>query len=241
MGCALFVRTYWRDLDWLALSLASIARFCRDFDDIVVVLPRRSEPWLRRTALPPVGRIEFCRDYRDDYLGQQATKLHADLFTDAEFICHVDSDCIFTRNVGPDELIVDGKPLIKMRAIGQLGRERPWQGPTESFLGSPVAFDFMCHPPFTFPRWLYARVREHAQAVHRMNLETYLERQPPRGFSEFNVLGALAWMRWPQSLTWIECAGQVPDAPCRWYWSWDRVDAGTRREIEALIDAPSAG
>jgi hypothetical protein len=241
MSCALFVRSYWRDLDWLALSLASVARFCRGFDDIVVVIPRRSEPWLRRVSLPHVARIEFCRDYRDDYLGQQATKLHADLFTDAQFICHVDSDCVFTRDVRPDDLIPDGKPLIRMRGMEQLGRERPWQKPTELFLGAPVELDFMCHPPFTFPRWLYAHVREHARTVHGADLETYLERQPPRGFSEFNVLGALAWMRWRSSFTWIDTGEDVADAPCRWYWSWDRVDPGTRREIEAIIETSGGG
>jgi hypothetical protein len=241
MGCALFVRSYWRDLDWLELSLASIGRFCRGFDELVVVLPRRSEPWLRRAALPPGARIELCRDYRDDYLGQQATKLQADTFTDAEYICHVDADCIFTRDLSPGDLIAGGKPRVRMRAIEQLGRERPWQRPTESFLGEPVAFDFMCHPPFTFPRWLYGCVRQHARDAHGVDLETYLDRQPPRGFSEFNVLGALAWTRWRPAFEWVEWSGAAIDAPCRWYWSWDRVGPDRRREIEALLAGPSGG
>src|ERR1700694_677382 len=97
VSCALFIRAYWKDLDWLELCLASRTRYCSGFHDVVVTIPRGSEPWLRRACLPRVARIEFCRDYRDDYLGQQSTKLHADTFTDADFICHVDADCIFVR------------------------------------------------------------------------------------------------------------------------------------------------
>src|SRR4051812_367004 len=78
-------------------------RYCSGFQDVVVTIPRGSEPWLRRACLPQVGRIEFCRDYRDDYLGQQATKLHAETFTDADFISHVDADCIFVRPASPED------------------------------------------------------------------------------------------------------------------------------------------
>jgi hypothetical protein len=236
VSCALFIRTYWKDLDWLSLCLASVARYCRGFQDVVVVIPRASEPWLRRASLPPVGRIEFCRDYKDDYLGQQATKLHADTFTDAEFICHVDSDCIFVRPASPEDFIVEGRPRIRMRAIELLGRERPWQRPTEKFLGWPVDHDFMRHPPFTFPRWLYPQVREHAAIQHVVDLDAYLAMQPPRGFSEFNVMGAFAWARCRERFLWTQCAEEPPpDSPCRWYWSWGGLDAKTRLEIEESL------
>src|SRR5438132_7950295 len=98
-------------------------------------MPRSSEPWLRRAKIAPVGRLEFCPDYRDDYLGQQATKLSADTFTDADFICHVDSDCIFVRDASPEDFVVGERARIVKRPIERLGRERPWQLPTEKFLG----------------------------------------------------------------------------------------------------------
>lgn len=120
-----------------------------------MVVPRSTEPWLRRTELPRNVRVEFCRDYQDDYLGQQATKLLADTFSDADYICHVDSDCIFFRPTSPQDFIVDGKPRVLMQSCELLAGHRPWQRPTEKFLGFPVFDDFMRQPPFTFPRWLY--------------------------------------------------------------------------------------
>src|SRR2546430_1989099 len=109
-ACDIFIRSYWKDFAWLELCLAAIAQYCHGFRSVIVVVPRSSQPWLRRfPALEDKVQVEFCRDYRDDYLGQQATKLRADTFTDADFICHVDSDCIFCRPTAPADLIEEGK------------------------------------------------------------------------------------------------------------------------------------
>ena len=161
MTCDIFIRSYWKDLDWLQLCLASIAKYCGGFRSVIVVLPRSTEGWLRRCALPGGVRIEFCRDYRDDYLGQQVTKLLADSFTDSDYICHVDSDCIFFRQTSPEDFIIDSKPRIFKRPCALLGQHQPWQRPVEKFLGWSVPDDFMQCPPFVFPRWLYQQVREH--------------------------------------------------------------------------------
>jgi hypothetical protein len=100
-----------------------------------------------------------------------------------------------------------------------------------------VRDDFMYHPPFTFPRWLYPRLREHAVAEHAVDLETYIAAQPPRGFSEFNVLGAFAWAHYRDRFVWVETTIEpLRDPHCRWYWSWAGLDAQTRSEIEAILE-----
>ena len=204
-----------------------------------MVIPRSSEPWLRRIALPGNARIEYCRDYRDDYLGQQATKLLADTFSDSDYICHVDSDCMFSRPTSPLDLIVDGKPIILMQPCSLLGRHRPWQKPTEKFLGCPMSYDFMRYPPFTFPRYLYPVLRQQAVQAHGVDIETYVSAQPPRGFSEFNALGAFAWQHHPESFVWVDTSVSPPREPhCRWYWSWGGIDAATRAEIRSILSGP---
>jgi hypothetical protein len=239
-SCALFIRSYWRDLGWLALCLASVERFCHGFTETVVVLPRSSQSWLRRTRLPSFARVELCDVYHDDYLGQQITKLHADEFTTADFVCYVDADCVFTTPTSPADFIVDGRARVEKRPIDTLPRERPWVRPTETFLGWPVQFDFMCHPPFTYPRWLLGRVRQHAVRTHRMALDVYIASQPPRGFSEFNVLGAFAWERCRDAFVWEEAEQLSPaDRHCRWYWSWGGLDRSTLAEIRSIVARPS--
>lgn len=237
MTCDIIIRSYWKDFGWLELCVASIERFCRGFRAVVLVVPRSSVPWLRRlSALPANVRIELCRDYRDDYLGQQATKLAADEFTDADYICHVDSDFIFCRQIALSDLVIDGKPRVVMRPNVLLGRHWPWQPPTEKFLGCAITHDFMQQPPFVYPRWLYGELRAHATHMHGVSLEHYVTTQPPRGFSEFNALGAFARLRHADRFLWID--DSVADAgrpACRWYWSWGGLDARVRNEIKVLL------
>jgi hypothetical protein len=235
--CDIFVRSYWKDLAWLELCLASVARFCVGFREVVVVVPRSSEAWLRRR----LGRLEGARlelgpDYPDDYLGQQVTKLHADDYTDADLVCHVDSDCIFCAPTRPDDLLDSGRPRIVTRPYALLDRHWPWRRPTEEFLGQVVTHDFMQRPPFVFPRWLYARLREHALRRHGVRLERYVLSRPPRGFSEFNALGAYAHAYHPEAFAWIDASVVEPGPPsCRWYWSWGGLDAATADEVRELL------
>ena len=233
------MRSYWRDLEWLRFCLASIDKYCRGFSGVVVVLPRGSEAWWRRCDITPATgtRLEWCADYRDDYLGQQVTKLHADLYTQADFVCHVDSDCVFDRPTWPADLIVDGRPRIQIRATERLGRAYPWKNATEKFLAWPVETDYMQAPPFCYPRWLYSRVRDHSLAQHALELETYVLAQPSRGFSEHNVLGAYAWRYHHEAFRWIDGDTDLEvKRHCRWYWSWGGMDRATRAELSALLE-----
>jgi hypothetical protein len=238
LNCDLFIRSYWKDLPWLEFCLASINKYCHGFRAVIVAFPRSSEPWLRRFALPSNVQIEFCRDYRDDYLGQQATKLLADTFTDADYICHVDSDCVFCLATSPDDLMVAGRPRILKRPCELLGRHYPWRKPTERFLGWNVTDDFMQHQPFLFPRWIYSELRTHVVSVHAVDIETYVTAQPQRGFSEYNVMGAFAWARYRERFEWVDTSISPPGEPhCRWYWSWGGINDSIRAEIHGILHA----
>ena len=230
--CDILIRSYWRDLAWLGYCLDSIRRWCNGFRSVIVVVPEASRSRLRRLDLSDV-RIAHCPDYRDDYLGQQVTKLYADELTDADFISHVDSDCVFTRTVMPSMLLDRGRARVSLQPTTQLGRHRPWEAPTSRFLGFAAPYDFMVHPPFTYPRWLYSDVRAIARERHGEELAEYVLHQPPRGFSEFNVLGAVAFARHRSRFSWVAAA----DGPelCNWYWSWGGLTPELRVEIERIL------
>ena len=240
MSCDLFIRSYFRDFDWLVYCLAAIERFGSGFG-VVVVAPQSSWAWLKKkVAFRPGVRFEVCQDYRDDYLGQQVTKLYADQYSDADWICHVDSDVLFTRPFTVDDLLVAGKARVLIRPVALLGRHKPWLQPTEAFLGEPVAFDYMQQPPFTFPRDLYAQVRRFCLARHGVELANYMLTRPPRGFSEFNALGAFAYRYHPEEFHWVDLSCHDPGPPlCRWYWSREGITPETREEIETILSQPA--
>jgi hypothetical protein len=234
--CDILIRSYQRDFGWLAQCLRSIERFCEGFRDVVVVVPRSSHERLSRLRLPLDPRTLSCPDYRQDYLGQQVTKLHADLYTDADYVCHVDSDCVFRRLTRPEDLLADGRPRVNMAPYAVLDRYLPWRDATERFLGLPVAYEFMRTPPYTFPRWLYQSVRDHAIARHGRSVTQYVLAQEPRGFSEFNALAAYGFWRNRAAFDWCDVSQvATPEPSCRVYWSWAGLDPTTLGEIDALL------
>jgi hypothetical protein len=237
MNCAFFIRSYWKDLEWLELCLRSIERHCYGFSEVVVVVPESSRAWLMRRPLPSWARLLHCPVYADDYLGQQVTKLHADLYTQADLIVHVDADCIFTRATQPRDLAPDNRPVAVTRPIAELGRHYPWRLPTEEFLGFTVDLDFMQQSPFTYPRWLYPILRHHCQQLHGRSIEEHVLSRPPRGFSEFNALGAYAHRHHREHFDFRPADDPRVFLPhCDWYWSWGGITPEIRERIEAAIE-----
>jgi hypothetical protein len=231
----ILVRSCSRDFPWLHHCLAAIRRRCRGFRDVILVVPERSAPRLARWDLP-ADRVEVCRDFPDDYLGQQVTKLHADLLTDADLIAHLDSDCVVRRPLRPSDLCDPaGRPRIAITPLSSFGGRGPWQEATERFLGWPVAFDYMRRQPLIFPRWLYAELRRHAEAAHGVVLEDYVLARGPMDFSEFNALGALAHRRHPERFAWeIGPSASYDETYARAFWSWEGITPASERELRAL-------
>jgi hypothetical protein len=109
----LVIRTYYKDLEWLEYCLRSIRRYATGFRSVIVVIPRASEgAYLRRRIV--ADHLVICQSFRDDYLGQQVTKLYSDEYTDADYIAHLDADTVFIRPVSPGDLFYRGRPYILM-------------------------------------------------------------------------------------------------------------------------------
>jgi hypothetical protein len=235
MSCDIFIRSYYKDFAWLVYCLQSIKKYCRDFNKIILVVPHSSRRKLDWMGLSGDVTITCC-DYPDDYLGQQITKLSADQFSDADYICHIDSDCLFQKYVTPEDLLVDGKPQVLMSAYSQLDPRTPWKSVTERFLSMEVHYEFMRTPPYTYPRWVYSALRNYAFELHGETLDNYIIAQPNRGFSEFNALGAYAYAFHRQEFFWNEVGlgGSLPDF-CRVHWSWGGINAEVLSGINKIL------
>lgn len=236
--CDLFIRSYFRDLGWLEYCLRSIRAHCSGFRQVVLVVPRSTYPRLGYRGL--AGDVTLaCDDYRDDYLGQQVTKLHADLYTDADYIAHVDSDCMFDRPTAPSDLVRSGRSRVAMAPYGSLPRSVPWKAVTEAFLGEEVRYEFMQRLPVALPRWLYEEVREHCRARHGVELASYVLSQPHRGFSEFNALGAYGFSRHRARFDWLDVTrGEAGPTHCRCYWSWGGLTPAVRADLARVVGGP---
>lgn len=217
------IRSYYRDLAWLRLALASVDLFATGFRRVVVVFP--SATWSRvdlPTALPvgPAVCLRACPDHRDDYLGQQITKLYADRYTDADVIVHLDSDQVFVAPCDLRSRLFDGsRPRICVDTSGRRPVVDGWRRFPETFLRRPIPYDLATPLPLTLHRRVHAGLRAFCRRTHRMSIAEYARRTPTDRFCELALLRAYALLTEATKYSWMDLRGGDPVPECRTFWS----------------------
>ena len=217
----IFVRTYFRDLRWLEVSLLSVARFAKGYRRIVVVMPRSSAERLRAEQIADPARtvVDYCDEYVDDYVGQQVSKLYADQYSDADMITHIDSDCVFEAPCDLSALVARaGRPTVRMRSRSRRPTSDGWRRCVADLYGEPLPFDPLTPAPWTYSRNLYASLRETCLQRHRTTLADWCMARRCDMISEFSLLAAEAWFHHQDEYDWATTDSH-PDWPCRQYWS----------------------
>jgi FkbM family methyltransferase len=233
--CDIFIRTYKGDYAWLNYCLQSIQKFCTGFRKVWVVSPDQ----MNVNMIPDWVEWKVMNDETEDgYLAQQITKLYADVITDyqSDYILHVDSDVIFTRECMPQDFFA----LTDLKLIWYYTRyseiETPWQPITSKFMGETVPYEFMRRFPIMVPRWLYPRLREFCHKLHGMIISDYIRTQPPRAFSEFNALGAYAYKNHRDMLHFVNTLEtEMPTPVARQFFSWGGITSDVKAEIETIL------
>lgn len=233
MTVDLWVRSYDGDAEWLKYALRSIQRFATGFRRTIVVVPHGHNP--------PTGTSEtvfHVAEIGEQYVQQQSDKMHADHFTDAEFIVFSDSDVIFTRPICPEDLIVDRRRprwLYTPYSSIDSGDGQTWKKVTEKFLGRDVEVETMRRHPFTVPAWALRELRAWCHKTHGVTLERYMMTQPYRECSEFNFLGAWLWFHHHDRIEWQNTDEDMGTVFVHQHYSWGGINDDTRRNIELAL------
>lgn len=225
MKVDVFIRSYSGDFEWLGHCLKSCERFLHNFGAVHVVVPEEDISGIQHLTKE---RIYAVKDACSGYMAQQVTKLHADNYTDADYILHVDSDCVFFVDTKPEDFFDGGKPIM----LRESGVDSPWNIITQRALGWYDEYEYMRRMPILYPRWIYKMVRDWMQTQHGIPLEQYICSQPGREFSEFNTVGQWAYRYYPNSFVWKN-PGEHP-LRCKQFWSWGGIESA-RQEIEKLL------
>lgn len=223
--CDIFYRSYEKDFDWLFYSLKSLEKYGNGFGRVHIAIPANDAGEMDFVGSP---EVHLVTDRCDGYMAQQITKLHADEFCRAEYVVHVDSDCVFFRDISPLDLFLDGKPVMLREKC-----ESPWQGVTERSLGWYDEYEYMRRLPIVYPRWIYGEFRKWMQKKHGMSVDDWIIKQPGHEFSEFNTLGQWAYEFHRDKFTWLEPI-EFPKY-CNQYWSWGGVTPEIKGIIENII------
>ncbi len=222
MTCDILIKSCARDARWLPRLFRGLVRFASGFRDVVVLFPEDE-----RSAIDGMGltreRVILTRENGDRYVFQQLCKLNADRYTDADFVFHVDSDCVLTGPASPETYFTDKLPQMlhtpyaALEGSGATG----WRAGTERTMERPVPLEFMRRLPLVYPREAYGRFRSFVERTHSTAFEDFVMRPPPGAMpSEFNWLGAYCWFFMHDRFHWIDTLTEpLPPNPLRQFWS----------------------
>lgn len=206
----IFVKSREHDYDWLRWCIRSIEKYASGFRSLGVLCDDFKYPeWSEECKFDGVWLSKPAKE--PGYLWQQVCKLcFADEYSDSDFILFMDSDCVFTRNVTPEEFIKDGKPVWQYTPLDQARPDQHvWTPVMERFLGKKPEHEFMRRHPFIVPRWAFEELRTFCKYRHGKSLEDYImgeadvSNELALKFSEWNCLGFFLWEYHRERIHWV--------------------------------------
>ena len=229
---SIFIRTYKRDIAWLDFCLQSIHQNLKGWDEIVVCVPQGQEHHLRYLT---TERKVTSPTFREDYVGQQVSKLQAHHHLNGDYVFFVDADVIFLPGADVASFLKDDRPIIEKRLYTSLARAGDaavkWQK---------VVTDFFQEAPV----WEY--MRSHGTRLFRVDslqafaarfpdLDRYARQVPKRRFSEFNLLGFFEYKYEAAKYCFMDTDryGERP-ACSRQFWTVDGLTPAAVAELAAL-------
>jgi hypothetical protein len=232
------IRSHYRDLRWLVLSLRAIDLFATGHRQVVVVVPRATLPRITALALLPQPGVQIrtCPDRAQDYIGQQITKLYADRYTDADMIVHLDSDQVFVEACDLRERLFDGcRPRMSYDSSDRRPVTDGWRRCPEIFFGQRIAWDLTIAPPQVLPRQVYPALRTYCRRQHGVSMSNYAQSTRPDRFCELALLRGFVLLHEPASYTWVDVrhADLLPE--CRTFWSRAETPESVAQRLPAAL------
>jgi hypothetical protein len=252
MSTDIFCVTVGRDAVWTEYMLRSVQKYARGFRRTVVICPKGEEEMFEGLCrMYPNTVLKTLRPGDEGHYDQLVAKTSCDLFTDSDFVLHIDSDCLFTEKVTPEDYSTDGKPDLWYDFYVKLVKEFPWGAPpwqkiTENALGFPTEVETMRRFPIVYPIWLYKATRQVIEQHQGTPFESFVRSAPKlggafRGYCEFNALGGVAYYKYPEHFCLKPMAEYCLKPPkLKQFWShaiWqtpDKFQSEIRPELEQI-------
>lgn len=230
MNVSVYIRSYARDFPWLEYCFRSIEMRLRGYCELIVQIPSADMPKLPR--IPEGAKVHGATETCTGYIAQQISKLNCDALCRGDYILHIDSDCILTREIHVDEFFEDGKPMLLTREWDNVGQAVCWREPTLKATGLEPAFEYMACMPIIHRRLIYEMCRNRIAGTHKESANRYVARQET--FSEFNCLGAVAAHYMPDKYVIRPAAPGTDNFPrMRQFYSWGGMTPEVMAEIAA--------
>lgn len=237
MTIDIFIKSYSKDMPFLAYCLRSIRDRLTGFRNILLVVPEHEVGMFAK--MQDYGQklltvFEQSKDFREGYLFQQICKLKADEYSDAHLFCYIDSDCIVRLNCDLSYLFRKSRPVLMVRKWEHADTAIKWKEPTQAALGMSCPYECMCRHPAIHYRETLQATRQHISLVHGRPWEEHLLSLPT--FSEFNLLGTFAWHVMPERYYWMDQdKDEFPPPILEQFYSHDGITAPIMARIKAIM------
>lgn len=228
MSVSIFIRTYHRDIKWLNYCLQSIHKNLVGWSEIIICIPTGQESLLSHLTSE---NVVTCKTYKQDYIGQQISKLEAYKHCKGDYIFFVDSDVVFYKGADIRDYFSDNKPVILYDKYENVGEAICCKPIVEKLFKDNVEYEFMRRPGQLFHKSTLENF-----ATNFPDIENYAINQPNRDFSEFNYLGFFAWKHEHENYKFVNLETEpIPKTHCKQYWSYSNLTEQERLEIENTI------
>jgi len=207
----ILIVTHQRDTEFLRYCLRSISMFTAGFHGVTLVVPN-SEKHLFDWAKKGV-KFHFFDEIPDKgHLGHLIQKCRADeICPEADYILHLDADCMFWRQCTPADFMQNGKPILVRERYADCGKRNEnrlfWQGAVERALGFTPEWEGMTKHPNAHRRETYRRLREMVETHTGQSFDDYVlsgQNAFPQHFAEFPALAAIAIRDFPDKYHFVD-------------------------------------
>lgn len=206
-----YISSYYKDAEWLRHALFSLKKFQRGFLHPVVGVARDDLAYIRDIADGAYPETTVVARGAQSWMGAQIRMMEADILCpEADVIHFLGSDCIAYREFIPDPYCKDGKPAVLFNSYAHLAkygsRVQPWRAGVDRILGFSPDNEYMRRIPSTFPRSIFAPMRELVEKRHGRAFDKYIQEadNAHRNTSEANLLGAFAHKYMPETCSWVD-------------------------------------
>lgn len=238
MTCSIFVKSCRKDRFFLQYLLRSLAKFATGFVETVLLIPEMDRPHFELTDFGNASVRWVDEPDGQNYLRQQAFKMHADEYCSGELILAIDSDCFFFKSISPEMFQSNGKAISLIRHWADAGTSIAWKPITEKFLKWEMAFDGMACLPFIIDRRVLPLIRQYSQDTHGKSIDEYILSCPGNDFSEFNALSAFSLRFTPFFYDWRIANPEADGFPRNHWQKWSWSEEGVipfEEEYKAIL------
>jgi len=248
----IFIRTYKRDFTLVKCTLYSILKYVTSFRSIIITVRNKEYNELINTLKieqffinnSDKFKIIPVPNFNDnmDYFGQQITKLYADVYTNAEYIMFLDSDCVFYDNfdIQKEMFDQDEKVILLVEKWENLPKKYDVWKTFLQVCDFKTEFEFMRRVPLIYPSKILKNLRDYMSSKHKIKFtdvclqiynstDTYL---PYKYFSEFNLLGAYSYIYEPNYFNFIP-QNNVSSIPLKQVQHYD-FDYNVKKQLQEM-------